>query len=154
MLMPEGASGTRRRDTCASGWEHFPHDADVGVRGWGRTPACAFEQAALALTRIVTDAEVRPSCEIEVTCEALDLQLLLVEWHDAIIYEMAVRCMLFGRFAVDMDGTRRLHGNLWGEPVDVGRHEPAVEPKGATCTALRVAREADGRWSAGCVIDV
>ena len=22
-----------------AGWEHFPHDADVGVRGFGATPA-------------------------------------------------------------------------------------------------------------------
>ena len=35
-------------------WEHFPHDADVGVRGWGATAAEAFEQAAQALTAVVT----------------------------------------------------------------------------------------------------
>jgi SHS2 domain-containing protein len=45
-------------------------------------------------------------------------------------------------------------GELWGEPVDVGRHAPACEPKGATLTALKVARDSDGLWSAGCVIDV
>ena len=28
-----------------AGWEHFPHDADVGVRGPGATTAEAFEQA-------------------------------------------------------------------------------------------------------------
>ena len=47
-----------------AGWEHFSHDADIGVRGWGQTLAQAFEQAALALTAVVTDAEVvagRPS---------------------------------------------------------------------------------------------
>jgi hypothetical protein len=22
-----------------AGWEHFPHDADVGVQGWGATAA-------------------------------------------------------------------------------------------------------------------
>jgi len=43
---------------------------------------------------------------------------------------------------------------LRGEPVDVARHAPACEPKGATYTALRVAHEADGSWSAGCVVDV
>ena len=37
-------------------WEHFPHDADVGVRGFGVTAAEAFEQAALALTAVVTHA--------------------------------------------------------------------------------------------------
>jgi hypothetical protein len=26
-----------------AGWEHFPHYADVGVRGWGATAAQAFE---------------------------------------------------------------------------------------------------------------
>ena len=31
------------------GWEHFSHDADGGIRGWGSTLAEAFEQAALAL---------------------------------------------------------------------------------------------------------
>ena len=31
-------------------WEHFEHDADVGVRGWGNTRAEAFEQAAVAMT--------------------------------------------------------------------------------------------------------
>jgi protein archease len=28
---------------CVARWEHFPHDADAGVRGYGGTPAEAFE---------------------------------------------------------------------------------------------------------------
>ena len=134
-------------------WEQFPHDADVGVRGWGKTPAEAFEQAALALTGIVTDAEVRPRSSIEVRCEAPDIELLFVEWLNAIIYEMVTRRMLFGRFAASIEGTR-LKGSLWGEPVEVERHAPACEPKGATYTALRVAKEQNGLWSAACVVDV
>ena len=47
-------TGQRRK------WEHFPHDADVGLRGWGATAAEAFEQAAYALTAVVTRAEVDP----------------------------------------------------------------------------------------------
>lgn len=136
-----------------SGWEHFPHDADVGVRGFGATPAQAFEQAALALTAVVTQADVKPLAAVEVTCEAPDLELLFVDWLNAIIYEMAVRKMLFSRFAVTIEGTR-LRGTLWGEPVDVARHAPACEPKGATYTALRLAQQADGLWSAGCIVDV
>ena len=81
------------------------------------------------------------------------LELLLVEWLNAIIYEMAVRKMLFGRFAVRIDDGR-LEGTLWGEPVDVERHAPACEPKGATYTALRVAKNPDGTWSAACIVDV
>lgn len=134
-------------------WEHFPHDADVGVRGIGATPAEAFEQAAQALTAVVTHAAVEPKVQVEVSCEAPDLELLFVEWLNAIIYEMAVRKMLFSRFSVRIEGTR-LTGTLWGEPVDVERHAPACEPKGATYTALKVAGDDNGIWSAGCIVDV
>lgn len=136
-----------------SGWEHFPHDADVGVRGWGRSEAEAFEQAAHALTAVITHAEIKLCMAVEVSCEAPDLELLFVEWLNAVIYEMAVRQMLFGRFAVRIEGGR-LVGTLWGELVDVERHAPACEPKGATYTALKVGRDAAGRWSAACIVDV
>ena len=134
-------------------WEHFPHDADVGVRGFGATAAEAFEQAAKALTAVVTHTEVEPKVRVEVSCEAPDLELLFVEWLNAIIYEAAVRGMLFGRFAVRIEGTR-LAGTLWGEPVAVERHAPACEPKGATYTALKVAADSNGLWSAACIVDV
>ena len=134
-------------------WEHFSHDADIGLCGYGATPAEAFEQAALALTAIVTHAEVKPLTAIEVTCEAPDLELLFVDWLNAIIYEMAVRGMLFSRFAVTIEG-KRLVATIWGEPVDVARHAPACEPKGATYTAFGVVQDVDASWSAGCIVDV
>jgi len=135
------------------GWEHFPHVADVGVRGFGRTAAEAFEQAALALTAVITTVEIRPAVSVKVQCEAPDIELLFVEWLNAIIYEMAVRKMLFSCFAVKIDGTW-LEGTLWGEAVEVVRHVPACEPKGATYTALKVAKDESGLWSAACVVDV
>jgi tRNA nucleotidyltransferase (CCA-adding enzyme) len=123
------------------------------VRGYGPSVEQAFEQAALALTATVTDAEIAPATEVAVACDAPDLELLLVQWLNAIIYEMAVRNMLFGKFSVRIDGSH-LDGTLWGEAIDVARHAPACEPKGATYTALRVARDAEGTWSAGCIVDV
>ena len=134
-------------------WEHFPHDADVGVRGFGTTPAEAFAQAALALTAVVTAARVEPLSSVQIGCEAPDLELLFVDWLNTIIYEMAVRRMLFARFDVKIEGTR-LEATLWREAVDVARHAPACEPKGATYTALRVGKDAEGLWSAACVVDV
>mgnify|MGYP001557557941 CR=1 FL=1 len=42
-------------------WEHFSHEADIGVRGRGHNKESAFEQAALALTGALVDPElVRP----------------------------------------------------------------------------------------------
>ena len=75
-------------------WEHFPHQADVGLCGFGKTAAEAFEQAAQALTAVVTSAEVRAAVSVQIKCEAPDLELLFVEWLNAIIYEMAVRKMV------------------------------------------------------------
>ncbi len=139
--------------TSGARWEHFPHEADVGVRGIAPTAAGAFEQGALALTAVVTNAAIGSKVPVRVGCEAPDLELLFVEWLNAIIYEMAVRKMLFGRFEVQLAGTR-LDATLWGEPVDVARHAPACEPKGATYTALKVAADGKGTWSAACVVDV
>lgn len=142
-----------KRAEPAAGWDLLPHDADVIVRGWGPTLEAAFEQAALALTAAVTDAKVAGETATAVTCEAEDIELLLVEWLNAIIYEMAVGQMLFGRFELAIEGAR-LEGTLWGEPADQAQHRPACEPKGATYTALHVAQDADRRWSASCVVDV
>ncbi len=137
----------------AARWRLFPHDADIGVQGYGPTPATAFEQAAKALMAAVTEAPVEARTEVAVHCEAPDLELLFVEWLNAVIYEMSARRMLFGRFQVHINGSR-LNGRLWGEAIDVARHAPACEPKGATYTALRVAQESDRTWSAACVVDV
>jgi SHS2 domain-containing protein len=140
--------------TGAAHWEHFEHAADIGVRGYGVTLAQAFEQAALALAAAITDLRtIGTTTAVEIRCEAPDDELLLVDWLNALIYEMATRNVCFARFRVELDGLR-LHGTAWGEAVDVARHDLAVEPKGATYTELRVARTPDGAWLAQCVIDV
>lgn len=137
-----------------AGAEHFSHGADIGVRGIGRTKEQAFEQAALALSAIVTDVErIIPQDAIAIDCTAPSDGLLLADWLNGLIYEMAVRHMVFGRFAVTIEGGR-LRGRAWGEKLDQARHAPVVEPKGATFTALKVDRRADGAWIAQCVIDV
>jgi SHS2 domain-containing protein len=135
-------------------WEHFAHGADIGVRGFGESVEQAFEQAAIALSAVVADPSTITSKEsIEVHCDAPDLELLLVSWLNRIIYEMAVRHMVFGTFHVVISGGS-LSGSLGGEAVDPERHQLAVEAKGATVTALRVVRGPDGEWIAQCVVDV
>ena len=136
-----------------AGWEHYEHEADIGVRGFGATKTEAFEQTALALTAVVADpAVVAPRERVQIRCEAPDDELLLAEWLNRLVYEMATRRMLFSKFNVSIESAR-LSAEAWGEPVDVARHHPAVEVKGATYTTLRVAPHADG-WVAQTVVDV
>jgi tRNA nucleotidyltransferase (CCA-adding enzyme) len=134
-------------------WEHFPHEADMGVRGFGTTVGEAFEQAALAMTAVVTDlSTVEPREAVSIECHAPDHELLFADWLNSLVYEMSTRKMLFRRFTVQLEGTT-LRGQAWGERVEPARHHPAVEIKGATYTGLRVAREAGG-WVAQTVVDV
>jgi tRNA nucleotidyltransferase (CCA-adding enzyme) len=135
-------------------WEHLPHGADIGVCGVGRSKAEAFEQAAIALTAVITDPQsISGKVPVEVECAATDDEMLLVEWLNAVIYEMATRKMLFAKFAVRIDD-HKLTAKAWGEAIDLDRHDAAVEVKGATCTDLKVAQDETGSWRAQCVVDV
>ena len=135
-------------------WEHFSHGADVGVRGSGASRDEAFAQAAIAMTAAIVDpAAVICSTSIEIRCDAPDDELLLIDWLNALIYEMAARDMLFGRFDVTIRD-HALVATAWGERLDRARHQTSVEVKGATYAELRVAQRGDGTWVAQTVVDV
>ncbi len=137
-----------------NGWQHFQHMADIGVHGFGATLDEAFAQTSLAMTAVIADpALVKQDSVVEVFCTAPDRELLLVDWLNAWVYEMATRRMLFSRFQA-MLANGGLRGLGWGEALDVARHHPAVEIKGATYTELRVWQAEDGVWHAQCVVDV
>jgi len=132
----------------------FPHGADIGVRGFGSSLAEAFAAAASALAAAVAEpGGVAPKERVEIDCAAPDDRLLLCDWLNAVIYEMAVRRMVFCRFEVALR-EHRLHASAWGEAVDPVRHAPSVEPKGATMSGLKVERRPDGIWVAECIVDV
>jgi tRNA nucleotidyltransferase (CCA-adding enzyme) len=139
-------------------WEHFEHRADIGLRATADDRAELFELIARAMTAAITDPDgVAPSHEVAIDCEAPNDEVLLVDWLNALIYEMATRRMLFGAFDVTLEHSNdrcRLHGVARGEPVDRDRHRPVVEVKGATYTALAVQELDDGGWQAQCVVDV
>lgn len=144
-------------------WEHFEHQADMGIRGFGNNPEQAFEQAALAMCAIITDLSlIEPQQEVTFSHQEDDLELLLVDWLNAVVYEMATRKLLFSRFKVYIENGL-LSASAWGETADVKRHQPAVEIKGATYTELTVKKilQADNKtpdlpeqWLAQCVVDV
>lgn len=134
-------------------WKHFDHGADIGIWAKGQTLETAFEQIAIALSQVISEVElIRPAKRISICCKAADKEMLLVAWLDALIYQMSSRRMLFSRFKVNFRDNR-LYGSAWGESVDVVRHKPAVEVKGATLTELGVVYR-DGFWEVQTVVDV
>lgn len=143
-----------RTHTTLPRWEHFDHEADMGVRGYGRSLNEAFEQAALAMIAVVTEpTRIDPELPVEIECEADDNELLLVDWLNKLVLEMAIRQMLFSDFTVHID-QHHLKATAWGAATDIKKHQPAVEIKGATYTALHVGQNAAGEWVAQTVVDV
>jgi tRNA nucleotidyltransferase (CCA-adding enzyme) len=135
-------------------WEHFEHDADIGLRACAGSRGELFQLMGEALTALITDPErVRSVDRITVSCKAPDDAMLLVDWLNTLVYEMATRRMLFSDWRVGIDD-HELHAEVAGEAVDRARHRPVVEVKGATYTALSVSQDRDGNWHGQCIVDV
>ncbi len=134
-------------------WEHFAHQADIGIKATADSLNKAFEEAALALTAIITEPQkVEAVKSVKIECSGENEELLLVGWLSAVIYEMDVRKMLFGRFEVRIENLE-LSATMWGEKINQDKHTPAVEPKAVTYNQLNVKNEKD-IWTVQCVIDV
>jgi SHS2 domain-containing protein len=133
-------------------WEHFAHEADMGIRGIGDSKAEAFEQAAVALTAVMTSPEnVRATHQVRITCEAPDDELLFAEWLNALIYEMSTRKMVFGRFRVTLlpgriDAT--FGENLSTSVVTSPRSRSKAQPT-RRCPSARLRRAMDGTMCRG-----
>ena len=135
-------------------WEHFEHEADIGLRAIAPTREALFELMGEALTAIITEPENVESVEtVTVSCEAPDDALLLVDWLNALVFEMATRRMIFGEWNVALSG-HKLDARVSGETIDRQRHQPVVETKGVTYTALAVEQDDEGNWRGQCVVDV
>ncbi|MEK6815061.1 MAG: archease [Nitrospirota bacterium] len=134
-------------------YETFEHEADVGVRGAGATLAEAFEEGARAMFSVMFEIErVEPRTEIRVQCRAQDVESLFVDWLNTLLAEADIQGLALSGFSVKIDGLA-LEGTGRGEPIDIEKHRPTVEVKGATYTMLKVGGES-GRFVAQCVVDV
>jgi SHS2 domain-containing protein len=135
-------------------WEHFEHEADIGVRGYDDSVAEAFKQAALAFSSVITELDkIEPTTCLSVECEAPDYDVLLVDWLNELVYQMAIERMLFSTFNVVISGFY-LEAEICGEQASQQKHQPAVEIKGATFTELKVFQNSNDEWVAQCIVDV
>lgn len=134
-------------------WEHFAHQSDIGIRASAENLGGAFEDAAVALTAIVTEPEnVQPNERIAIECRGDSEEDLFFNWLSKIILEMDTRKMLFGKYEVRIDNLK-LSAFAFGEKINIEKHSPAVEPKAVTLNQLNVKKE-NGKWTCQCVIDV
>ncbi len=125
-------------------FEIIDHTADVGILAYGADISQAFANAARALFSLITEldnvAEVLHR-DIEVT--APDIESLLVEWLNELIYLFDTENILFKRFDITRLSHTQLKARNYGEKVDRSKHQLKTGVKAATYHMLKVDRRDD-----------
>src|SRR4030042_5075274 len=103
-------------------WEHFAHQADIGIKATAESLSEAFQDAAVGLTAIIAEPKkIECADEVEINLVSDNTEMLFYDWLNAVIYEIATRHMLFGRFEVEIDDLK-LSAKMWGEKIDFQKH--------------------------------
>ena len=87
--MGSGKSGVYRQ---------LNHTADIGIEVWGADLGELFSHAAFALFDMAADVEgVRPTVTTPIEVEADDLEMLMVNWLNDLIYRISAHEILYAR---------------------------------------------------------
>lgn len=118
------------------------HTADVGLLAYGETLAEAFANAAYGMFSIIAELdEVQETESRRVEISEEDLEGLLFEWLNSLIYLFDVEMLLFKRFdIIYLDGCQ-LKAICHGEKNDPSRHHLKTGVKSATYHMLKVDRD-------------
>lgn len=138
-------------------FEFLDHEADIGIRGWGKTVNEAFENGAKAMFSVMVNLEkVNPDREILLEAKAENLDSLFIEWLNTLLAQRDISGMVFSEFKVgiaDVNEEVMLSGKAKGEPLDVEKHEIKTEVKAATYFGLKSGEE-NGLKFFQCVLDI
>jgi SHS2 domain-containing protein len=135
-------------------FEVLEHPADVGFRAFGQTLAELFENSALALLSIRAELDgVNAREEYAVEADATDLEALLVNWLNEILYLLDARAIALRRVRVDAIEDTHVRSAGMGEPFDSSWHRLRVIVKAVTWHQLKIVHTNEG-WVAEVFLDV
>lgn len=134
-------------------FEEIEHTADVALRVRGKDLAELFVNAARGMwTLIVPEID---TLELSVTrgieLEAMDLEVLLVDWLSELLYLHETEHEVYGQFVVHDIAPTHLRAEAKGGPVD--GHALHKHIKAVTFHDLSVEETSEG-WTATVVFDV
>jgi SHS2 domain-containing protein len=135
-------------------YETFEHTADLGLRVRAPNPPELFAEAGRGLfSLIVTNLDdVRPAEQVAVEIEGTQLDYLLFDWLNELLFLFECRHLLLSQFDVRIDAAG-LKATARGETADPARHELDHEVKAITYHGLKVAQEDNG-WLAEIIVDI
>jgi len=134
-------------------FEYVEHTADIGIRAFGGDLAELFENAAFGMADIISEPEkVAGKQAYSVEVEANDLEELLVNWLNELLYRFNVDRIIPASSKVELIENNRLKGTVYGEKYDPGKHTLKLEIKSTTYHMLKV--EKKDFWEAVIIFDV
>lgn len=120
-------------------FEFINHTADVGIIAYGADMSQAFANAARALFSLITELDdVAEVIQRDIELTATDVESLLVEWLNELIYQFDTESILFKRFDIIQLNNTQLKARGYGEKVDSSRHKLKIGVKAATYHMLKV----------------
>lgn len=143
-----------RHNGPAMKFEILEHPADVGFRAWGSSLEELFGSCAQALISIILD----PSCvnrggSWDLKAEGTDLESLLVNWLNEVLFYVDTRRLVFGSFCIQITDPFQLSCKAIGEERSPEKHPVRVSVKAVTYHQLRIL-ESGERWVAEVFVDV
>ena len=126
-------------------FEFLDHMSDVYVAAYGRSLEEAFENAGKAFTHTITNVRnIRPVEEREIRVKGMDLEELLYNWLDELLFVFEVENLLFSDFSVRIfkkNEGYELVAAAKGEKYDPNKHVQKVAVKSPTYSLMEIAKK-------------
>jgi len=123
----------------ATGYRLIEHTADIGLIARGENLGEAYANAARGMFSIITDLrKVRLRQSITLSISEQNLDMLLFEWLNRLLFYFDTRGIILQDFEVDLAGHSRLTALCRGEIYDPDRHIIKTGIKAATFHQLSV----------------
>ncbi len=98
-------------------YERVEHTADLAIRVWGKDLPALFVHAAGALFAMMAEPPADASIARSIVVESLDLEALLVDWLNELIYQHEVEGETYADFRIDAFAPTRIAATALGGPT-------------------------------------
>jgi SHS2 domain-containing protein len=135
-------------------FEVINHTADIGIVVYGADIKQLFANAAFGLFSLMADLDnLKEDTKRQIELSAEDVEVLLVEWLNELIYTSEVEHIIFKRVEINELSNNQLRATCFGEEIKPGQHRLKREIKAATYHMLRLNKE-DSNYKVQIIFDI
>jgi SHS2 domain-containing protein len=135
-------------------FEIINHTADIGIVVYGTDINQVFANAALGLFTLMADLDnLKEDIKRQIELSAEDVEVLLIEWLNELIYISEVEHIIFKRVEINELSNTKLKATCYGEKIKPSQHRLKREIKAATYHMLQINKK-DGSYKVQIIFDI